>query len=306
MTFYSSPQVEFAGVLGANPSTLRALLLSEKNVPWTEKDREKYGASYAEMTPEQKENNLSWQKSRRDAKAVAEGREPGKVGRPPRLTPEEKEARRIAQNKKRSLRTRARIKKQRAARAIAEGREPGKVGGPRIFTDEQRIENRRASAMKCKWANIDEVRAKNNEFKKAKTAARAVAERRVPGILGHLATFSVEELAAYLERWPRDKDVYHNRIHAQNSRAKRMGAPGTLTAMDVREAYLEQMGYCAFCAKPFGEEIPEIDHWLPLAKGGSNDRENIKLLHKACNRTKGAKLPEELGLSDSAVTTKGD
>ena len=41
-------------------------------------------------------------KAKMAAKAVAEGRKPGLIGRPPRLTPEEKEAARLAQNKKRS------------------------------------------------------------------------------------------------------------------------------------------------------------------------------------------------------------
>jgi len=265
-------------------------------MPWSDKDREKYGSSYSEWSSERKQHNLDWQKARRDAKAIEEGRTPGKVGRPPVLTPEEKEASRIAQNKKRTARTLAKRTAQRATKALAEGRVPGQAGQPRVLTDEERLEHVRANYARWRQRHLEEARLADAERARARTAARAVAEGRVPGIVGHLATFSAEELAAYLERWPRDKDVYHNRIQTQNSRAKKLGLPGKLTAMDIREIYIEQAGHCAFCAKPFGDEIPEIDHWVAMNNGGPNTRDNIRLLHKTCNRTKGDRPLEAYGL----------
>lgn len=265
-------------------------------MPWSDKDREKYGSSYADWSPERQAHNLEWQKARRDAVAIEEGREPGRVGRPPILTPEEKEASRIKQNRKRSLRANAKKKARRAAAAVVEGRVPGQVGQLSVLTDEERLTNRVATLEKYRAANIDTIRASQAKAGRDKRAARAIAEGRVPGILGHLSTFTAEELAAYLERWPRDKDIYHNRVQQQNFRAKKMGLPGIITAMDIREIYIEQGGHCAFCAKPFGNEIPEIDHWLAMAQGGPNTRDNIRLLHKVCNRTKGGKPLEAFGL----------
>lgn len=32
----------------------------------------------------------------------------------------------------------------------------------------------------------------------------------------------------------------------------------------------------------------EIDHWIPLAKGGTNHISNLVLAHKRCNRDKAA------------------
>ena len=263
---------------------------------WDDKNREKYGSTYAEWSPERQAHHLAWQKGRRDALAIEEGREPGRVGRPPVLTPEEKEASRIRQNQRRSLRTRERIKAARAAKAIAEGRTPGQVGQPRVLTDEERIEHSRAKVLKHKNKDLAKFRAEDAARARNRTAARALAEGRVPGVLGHLATFSADELAAYLERWPREKDIYHNRVQQQNYRAKKMGLPGRITAMDIREIYVEQAGHCAFCAKPFGDEIPEIDHWIALNNGGPNIHTNIRLLHMACNRTKGGRPLEAYGL----------
>ena len=84
------------------------------------------------------------------------------------------------------------------------------------------------------------------------------------------------------------------------------GIEGVLTVADMREIALCQGGHCAFCEGPFGDEVPEIDHWVPLAKGGTNWPDNIRLLHRKCNLTKSSKLPEELGLVPSAATEKGN
>lgn len=273
---------------------------------WDDEDRAKYDQTWQERSPEQRAKILAKQKEKNAANAIAAGREPGRVGRPAVLTPEEKEASRVAQNKKRSKRASARRTRMRAERAIAEGRVPGQVGQPRVLTDEQRVEHARARLMRHRVKNLEKIRANDNARRKAKTAERAVAEGRVPGVLGHLATFSAEDLGAYLEKWPREKTVYHARIKTQNSRAKKLGVEGTLTPVDVRDAYIEQMGCCAFCTRPFGDEIPEIDHWFPMALGGSNTKDNVKLLHKACNRTKGMKTPEELGLVTDPMANKGD
>lgn len=52
------------------------------------------------------------------------------------------------------------------------------------------------------------------------------------------------------------------------------------------------------CGKPFrtidGEidrEDVTIDHWIPLAKGGTWDLDNLRLMHKPCNARKSDILP---------------
>ncbi|MCK8788014.1 HNH endonuclease, partial [Roseomonas sp. NAR14] len=47
----------------------------------------------------------------------------------------------------------------------------------------------------------------------------------------------------------------------------------------------------------FGSATPHVDHYVPLALGGSNDRSNLRLLHAACNLSKGARHPIEHGRS---------
>lgn len=296
MTFVLSVD-GFSGTQGFAPAILLSGQLERTKVMvWDAERRAKYHVPYADRPEGQKVAARAARKAKAVEIALAEGREPGRVGAPPRLSDEEREASRIRQNKKRVVRSKAKRKAARAAKAIAEGRPVGRVGQPRVLTDEERQANRLESYRKWRRTHLEEARLSDAERARQRTAARAIAEGRVPGILGHLATFSAEELAAYLERWPREKDIYHNRVQVQNSRAKKMGIPGKITAMDIREIYVEQAGLCAFCAKPFGDEIPEIDHWIAMNNGGPNTHDNIRLLHKVCNRTKGGKPLEAFGL----------
>lgn len=72
-----------------------------------------------------------------------------------------------------------------------------------------------------------------------------------------------------------------------NVRAKRWGCSGDISAEGVRRAYSESGGRCAICA-----DTPprwEIDHIIPLSKGGPNTRHNIQITCIRCNRSKGTK-----------------
>lgn len=56
--------------------------------------------------------------------------------------------------------------------------------------------------------------------------------------------------------------------------------------------------HCAVCGiETIGEpgqlDAPEIDHIIPLSKGGSHTYDNIQLLCRMCNIKKGSKAPSE-------------
>ncbi len=63
--------------------------------------------------------------------------------------------------------------------------------------------------------------------------------------------------------------------------------------------WIYQMGLCYYCEQslePAGEELgdlyphnAEIDHLVPLSKGGSNDLYNLVVACRGCNREKGQK-----------------
>lgn len=146
-----------------------------------------------------------------------------------------------------------------AAAAIAAGREPHKSGAPRRFNDAER-KARAAAALKA-WrkANPEKHRAQS----------RRHYHNTLPRIL---AT-------------------------ARNRRARIKGNGGTHTAADIAALRKKQRGKCAFCLKPLGKKTPDIDHYVPIALGGTNDRSNLRLLHARCNRSKHDAHPADFGLA---------
>jgi len=72
------------------------------------------------------------------------------------------------------------------------------------------------------------------------------------------------------------------------------------TAADVNQqiaAQTDKNGVlrCWWCGKKLDPGNMHIDHWNPLAEGGTNDAANIRLMHVRCNLSKGAKHPFKFG-----------
>lgn len=78
-------------------------------------------------------------------------------------------------------------------------------------------------------------------------------------------------------------------------RAKRESAPGVFTAADIESIRKAQGGRCYICHKPL-RGTWHIDHFIPLALGGTNDPGNLRLACPKCNQSKHAKHPHDLGL----------
>ena len=51
-------------------------------------------------------------------------------------------------------------------------------------------------------------------------------------------------------------------------------------------------GRCCYCQKPVGRDFT-IDHYLPLALGGTNARRNLRLACRPCNEAKADMSPKE-------------
>ena len=77
-------------------------------------------------------------------------------------------------------------------------------------------------------------------------------------------------------------------------RARIMSAGGSFTAADIAAIRVAQADRCWYCGKRLHGK-GHIDHFIPLAKGGTNDPGNLRLACASCNLRKGAALPTELG-----------
>jgi 5-methylcytosine-specific restriction endonuclease McrA len=78
--------------------------------------------------------------------------------------------------------------------------------------------------------------------------------------------------------------------HCRLRRAREKGAAGNHTANDILFLLEKQRYKCANCSKSV-RKMRHVDHIMPLAKGGSNDRKNLQILCPPCNLSKRAKHP---------------
>lgn len=82
-------------------------------------------------------------------------------------------------------------------------------------------------------------------------------------------------------------------VSAVSSHSRRAGAYGvidTLTLEEWGEVLIQTDWKCAMCGSD--REI-EIEHMIPLSRGGGNTKENVCVLCADCNGRKGAKMPLE-------------
>ena len=60
-----------------------------------------------------------------------------------------------------------------------------------------------------------------------------------------------------------------------------------------KELYRKQRGRCLYCGSRQRMDLMDIDHKLPLARGGTDSRANLQLLCRTCNVRKGARTDRE-------------
>lgn len=65
----------------------------------------------------------------------------------------------------------------------------------------------------------------------------------------------------------------------------------TVEEVDRLEVFERDGGICQLCGGEVGQEEFELDHVVPLSKGGEHSMANVQVAHMACNRSKGDALP---------------
>lgn len=81
------------------------------------------------------------------------------------------------------------------------------------------------------------------------------------------------------------------RAHCRKRRARLAAAGGSHTIEDVNQILAAQKSRCAACSKSVRSKY-EVDHIVPLSKGGSDHRRNLQILCGLCNRKKKNVDPE--------------
>lgn len=126
---------------------------------------------------------------------------------------------------------------------------------------------------------------KNTERAKAKARKWWAAHQEFDRIRSAKWRKENPELAAEVARRWAAKNLDKRAAKQRNriSRQKQVG--GTHTADDVALIYKWQRGKCAICRIKLGLKY-HVDHIVPLAKSGSNDRTNLQCLCRMCNLKK--------------------
>lgn len=62
--------------------------------------------------------------------------------------------------------------------------------------------------------------------------------------------------------------------------------------VDPHVVFDRDAGQCGICKKPVQRDSPwEIDHVIPISKGGAHAYANVQLAHQSCNRAKRDRVP---------------
>jgi 5-methylcytosine-specific restriction endonuclease McrA len=122
-------------------------------------------------------------------------------------------------------------------------------------------------------ANLDEFRAKDRARSRARYAADPATVR------------------SYLKEWRRrNPEKSHAYVRAGTIKRRRAAGGQSFTAAEWLALLAHHGGACAYCGS---KTLIEIDHRIPLTRGGSNLIDNILPACRRCNRRKGTMTDEE-------------
>ena len=124
---------------------------------------------------------------------------------------------------------------------------------------------------------LKEYRIKNKEILKQK---RRDYIKRKPELIKKLAR------DFYYKNIEKERSI--KRIRRHQRRQLISGSVENHSAGDIANLLISQKYECVGCRKDIKNYF-EIDHIVPLIKGGSNGKDNIQLLCMPCNRSKGTK-----------------
>jgi 5-methylcytosine-specific restriction endonuclease McrA len=207
--------------------------------------------------------------------------------------------------------------RERDRRYFQENREAKRDSAKRKWAKADKAEARR-KIVEWKAANPEKARAievRRNEKIKNTPELRAKARERVKRHRERLgpeeynrrqreARAANPELSrGYVKKW-RENNIERVREHerayresnrekiiadTEKRRARMLGAEGEFTGHDII-ALIKSFGrvcyYCGVRLKRY-----QVDHFIPLARGGSNWPDNLVLSCQPCNGSKGAKMP---------------
>ncbi len=138
---------------------------------------------------------------------------------------------------------------------------------------------------KYREANRDSIAKKQKEYREAnkeKIAEARKAYKATPeGWAKHLAG---------VKRWQKRNPDKMASTWAKRRATKLNADSDDWTRTELHE---EAGGRCFYCNKEVTLRQMDADHYIPLSKGGSNLKSNMRCSCRSCNRKKHDKMPED-------------
>lgn len=142
----------------------------------------------------------------------------------------------------------------------------------------------------CDKLSVDKVRRAKYEKEYYSDQSKKEAKRAVvrASCKKNKETYA-EKRRAYLKT---DKGMSMHRRQTQKRYAtKKLAFVEDVSPIDL---FNEQDGVCYICESKFTFKQMELDHIVPLSKGGKHEIKNCKMACVKCNRSKGAKSLSEV------------
>jgi 5-methylcytosine-specific restriction endonuclease McrA len=149
--------------------------------------------------------------------------------------------------------------------------------------DYQKNKERDAARKKAAYAaNPERFKARNRrQYESNKAAHRACVKRWIEK--------NQERVREYAREWVKANPEKH-RQKAHKRRALMLAAKVVPFTEAELAAHIESLGgRCVYCGGPY----QELDHVVPLSRGGEHSLSNLRPSCTPCNRRKWAKTPEE-------------
>jgi 5-methylcytosine-specific restriction endonuclease McrA len=150
-----------------------------------------------------------------------------------------------------------------------------------------RAENRkRFDAVARDWQKTrrEYVAAKQNEWRLANLERRRLTNKA-------WRQDNSERQKALKKAWLA-ANALRTRCYTENRRARKQANGGSHTPEQIKELHAKQRHRCAGCRVSIRNHY-EVDHIIPVSRGGTNDISNIQLLCMPCNRSKHTKSAEQ-------------
>lgn len=145
----------------------------------------------------------------------------------------------------------------------------------------------------CKECRKSEHEVDYKEHKEARLLAgkkwRERNRERMTAIRKRWVDNNKKGFAAMVRAWEqKNRDAKNS--HGRNYQARKKNAKGSHSKSDITLLLQYQKGKCAVCRDALGGTF-DVDHVVPLSRGGENDKYNLQLLCVTCNRTKNKQDP---------------